>query len=292
MTASLLTLCRRYADARVDQNGTALTAVPGLAIIRALHAGELQVAVNKPLIAMLLQGRKRVFSGLESHEYGPGEVLVICADAPTVSQVTQASPAVPYYALVLELDAAVLRDLMTGMSPTKGTAHPVRIDPLDEHVADAALRLVRLLDQPDALTALAGGALREMHYWLLAGSHGDAIRRIGLVDSHAERVGRAVALLRREFMKTIRVEQLAVVAGMSEPAFHLHFRRVTTLSPVQLQKQLRLIEARRMMLADGSSIAQAAHAVGYQSVSQFTREYGRLFGTPPRRDIQRAKEHA
>ena len=290
MTESLLTHCRRYADAHVDQSGVAITPVPGLTIIRALHAGELQVAINKPLIAMLLQGRKRVFSGRESHEYGPGEALVISADAPTVSQVTQASLAAPYYALVLELDAAILRDLMAGMSSTKLQAHPVQIEPMDEHVADAALRLVRLLDQPDALAVIGDGLLRELHYWLLTGSHGHAIHRIGVIDSHAERIGRAVSILRRDYMHTIRVQQLAAVAGMSEPAFHQNFRKVTTLSPVQFQKRLRLIEARRMMLSDGSRISQAAHAVGYQSISQFTREYGRLFGAPPRRDIQRAKE--
>lgn len=292
MPPSLLNLCRRYADAHADPSGAAITPVPGLTIIRALYAGELQVAVNKPLIAMLLQGRKRVSSGSESHEYGPGEALVISADAPTVSQITQASLAAPYYALVLELDPAILRDLMAGVSAKKIPAHPLRIEPVDENVADAALRLVRLLDQPEALTALGGGLLREMHYWLLTGGHGDAIRRIGIVDSHAERIGRAVAILRRDYMQTIRVGRLAAVAGMSEPAFHQHFREITTLSPVQFQKQLRLIEARRMMLADGSRISQAAHAVGYQSVSQFTREYGRLFGAPPRRDIQQAKEQA
>lgn len=290
MTTSLLTLCRHYADAHADQSGIAITPVPGLAIIRALHAGELQVAVNKPLIAVLLQGRKRVSSGTESHEYGPGEALVISADIPTVSQITQASPAAPYYAVVLEFDPAILRDLMTGMSATKNPTHPVRIEPVDEHVADAALRLVQLLDQPEALTALGGGLLRELHYWLLTGNHGNTIRRIGGVDSYAERIGRAVAVLRRDYMHAIRVKQLAAKAGMSEPAFHQHFRAVTTLSPLQFQKQLRLIEARRMMLADGSRISTAAHAVGYQSISQFTREYGRLFGASPRRDIQQAKE--
>lgn len=290
MSAFLLALCRRYADAHADPSGAAITPVPGLAIIRALHAGELQVAVNKPLIAILLQGRKQVSSRAESHEYGPGEALIISADVPTVSQITQASPAAPYYALVLELDPAILRDLVAWGSSKKGLAHPVRIEPVDENVADAALRLVRLLDQPEALTALGGGLLRELHYWLLTGRHGDAIRRIGVVDSHAERIGRAVAILRRDYMQTIRVEQLAAVAGMSAPVFHLHFREITTLSPVQFQKQLRLIEARRMMLAEGARISQAAHAVGYLSISQFTREYGRLFGAPPRRDIQQAKE--
>lgn len=290
MSASLLSLCRRYADTHADPSGAAITPVPGLVIIRALHAGELQVAINKPLIAILLQGGKQVSSGLTSQKYGPGEALVISADVPTISQITQASPAMPYYALVLELDPAILRDLMASGSSKKGPAHPVRIEPVDENVVDAAIRLVRLLDQPEALTALGGGLLRELHYWLLTGRHGDAVRQIGIVDSHAERIGRAVAILRRDYMRTVRVEQLATVAGMSVPVFHLHFREITTLSPVQFQKQLRLIEARRIMLAEGARISKAAYAVGYQSISQFTREYGRMFGAPPRRDIQQARE--
>lgn len=290
MNASLLALCRRYADMNADRSGAATTLVPGLTIIRALHAGDLQVAVNKPLIAVLLQGRKRVSYGAASHEYGPGEALVISADVPTVSQITQASPAAPYYALVLEFDPAILRDLVAGMPPTRRQAPLVRVEPVDENVADTALRLVRLLDQPAALTLLGGGLLRELHYWLLTGSHGDAILRVGAVDSHAERIGRAVAVLRRDYMLTVRIERLAAVASMSEPAFHQRFREITTLSPLQFQKQLRLIEARRMMLSDGARISQAAHAVGYQSISQFTREYGRLFGAPPRREIQQTRE--
>ncbi len=290
MSVSLLTLCRRYADTHYDPSGVAITPVPGLAIIRALHPGELQVAVNKPMIALLLQGRKQVSTAVGSHEYGPGEALVISSDLPTVSQIIQASPATPYYALVLELDPAILRDIMAASSPKKSSKHAVRVDPVDQNVENVALRIILLLDQPDALVALGGGLLRELHYWLLAGRHGDAIRRIGAVGSHAERIGRAVAIIRRNYTQTIRVEKLAAVTGMSQPVFHLHFRAITTLTPIQFQKQLRLIEARRIMLRDGASISQAAHAVGYQSISQFTREYGRLFGAPPRRDIQKAKE--
>lgn len=283
---ALLTLCRRYADIHADRRGAAITPVPGLTIVRALHPGELQVAVNKPLVAMLLQGRKRVTTARGSFEYAAGEAMVISADVPTTSQITEASLGAPYYAVVLEFDPAILRSL-SAMPPGEASpAAPVRIQPLDGDVLDATRRLVRLLDHPEALLALGGGVLRELHYWLLESVHGPAIRALGSLDGHAARIARAIAILRSDFMRAIRVEELAQAAGMSEPSFHLHFRAITTLSPLQFQKQLRLIEARRQMLAEGRSIAIAAHAVGYASVPQFTREYRRLFGTPPGRDTR------
>jgi AraC-like DNA-binding protein len=151
---------------------------------------------------------------------------------------------------------------------------------------------MRLLDRPASLPVLRAQLVREMHYWLLAGRHGPAIRRLGWPDSHAQRVARAVAVLRTEFARPVLVERLADVAGMSPSSFHQHFRTVTSLTPLQFQKQLRLIEARRLMLWEGASASTAAFAVGYESVPQFTREYGRMFGAPPVRDIESAREKA
>ncbi|PZX47038.1 AraC family transcriptional regulator [Cereibacter changlensis] len=292
LISALLDRCRRYADAHLGPLGHAATPVPGLAMVRLLQPGELQVAVQKPLIAMLLQGRKRVSTHGGSFEYSPGEAMVIAADTPTVSQVTRASLAAPYYALVLELDPAILRDLSAAAPARPAETRSVRVEPLAADVVDAALRLVRLLDQPEALAALGGGLLRELHYWLLMGVHGPAIRALGAPDSHAARIGRAVGLLRRDFARAIRVDELAEAARMSEPAFHRHFRAITSLSPLQFQKQLRLIEARRLMLAEGKEISQAAHAVGYASVPQFTREYGRLFDVSPGKDMRLARTGA
>ena len=284
--AQLLVHCRRFADANAGPDGSAPTPARGLTLVRALHPGELMVAVQKPVIAMLLQGRKRVTTLGASFEYAPGQAMVVTADIPTVSRITHASIAAPYYALVLELDPAILRALRPAVSVRSGEAPPVRVEPIDTEVIDAALRLARLLDRPEALPVLADGLLRELHYWLLMGVHGPAIAALGVPDSHAGRIARAVDILRREYARPIRVEELAEAAAMSEPAFHKHFRAITTLSPLQFQKQLRLIEARRLMLAEGAKIAQAAHTVGYASVTQFTREYGRLFDAPPGRDIR------
>ncbi|WP_112308814.1 AraC family transcriptional regulator [Pseudogemmobacter bohemicus] len=286
---SLSDLVRRHADAHADRFGYAATPFQGLGVVRQLHPGELQVAVQKPLIAICLQGRKRVTMGTTSFDYGAGEALVITADVPTISQITEASPAAPYYALALELDQGLLRRL--AVEADLGVTHgaPVRIEPADPDVTDAALRLMRLIGRPEAQPVLGEALLREMHYWLLTGGHGAAIRALGAVDSHAHRIARAVALIRQDYASALRVSGLARVAGMSESSFHQHFRAITTLSPLQFQKQLRLIEARRLMLSQGAVISHAAHAVGYESVPQFTRDYARLFGAPPGRDMREAK---
>ncbi len=289
MRDALFDLCRRFADAHVDSSGVAVTPVPGITLVRALHPGDLQAAIARPLVAMLLQGRKSVTTGLASFDYGPGEAMVIAADVPTTSQITEASQRFPYYALVLELDLAILRELQEAGPSGPDEAPRVGIEPMNADVTDAAYRLARLFDQPGALAVLGEGLRRELHYWLLQSVHGPAIRALGAVDSHSARIRRAVAMLRRDFMQPVSVDALADAAGMSVSVFHRHFRAMTTLSPLQFQKQLRLIHARRLMLAEGMSIAQAAGEVGYISVSQFTREYARLYGAPPGRDRRREK---
>ncbi|WP_036172531.1 AraC family transcriptional regulator [Massilia sp. 9096] len=292
MTISLLDAVRRHADVHADTQGVAATPIAGLAILRETCPSPLRVAVSKPLVALVLQGAKRVAMGAHTFDFGAGDSLLIAADVPTVSQVTAASPAQPYYSFVIELDPAVIAALVAEMGPAPALLRAelaVRVDPTEAEVADCALRLLRLLDRPDALSLLAQPLVRELHYWLLAGRHGAAIRALGAAGSHAQRIGRAVALIRAGFAGPLRVEQLAEAAGMSVSSFHVHFRGVTSLSPLQFQKQLRLIEARRTMLADGAPIANAAFAVGYESVSQFTREYGRMFGRPPARDVRDAR---
>ena len=290
MEHSLFDAARRFADAHIGPDGVAQTPFPGLAVLRELNPTALQYAVSRPLIALVLQGNKRVAMGAQVFDFGAGDSLLITADVPTTSQITRASAAAPYYALVLELDRALIEALVaeTGALPFAAGA-PVRVDPTDAEVADAALRLLRLLDRPAALPVLKIQLLRELHYWLLAGRHGGAIRALGVADSHAQRIGRAVATIRSDFARPLRIEQLAEIAGMSVSAFHAHFRAVTSLTPLQFQKQLRLIEARRAMIADGVPISHAAFDVGYESVHQFTREYGRMFGQPPARDMRLAK---
>lgn len=290
MTDLLLDYAARYADAHADQTGVAATPVEGLVILRETAPTMLHYAVSKPLVALVLQGGKRVTMGSSSFDFGAGDSLLITTDVPTVSQITTASRALPYYSLVLELDPAIITGLVGEIGPAPFEAdRPVRVDPTEAEVADAALRLLRLLDRPGTLAVLGPQLSRELHYWLLSGRHGGAIRALGVTDSHAQRVARAVAMLRAHYAEAVKVEALAEAAGMSLSAFHAHFRSITSLSPLQFQKQLRLIEARRRMLALGEAISDAAYGVGYESVPQFTREYGRLFGQPPARDIRQAR---
>lgn len=290
MDTTLLDAVRRFADDHADAGGVARTPIPGLVAIRQAGRTELSYQIQRPLACLVLQGSKQVVMGAQSFTFEAGDSLLVMADVPTSSQVTRASAAAPYYSLVLDLDPAVIAGLATEMAAVEeADDRPVRGEVTDNHVQDAALRLMRLLERPAAIPVLQDALVREFHYWLLLGRHGAAIRRLGLPDSHVRRVARAVALLRRDYARRLPVEELAALAGMSPSSFHHHFRAVTSLTPRQFQKQLRLIEARRLMLAEGASASHAAHTVGYESVQQFTREYGRMFGLPPVRAVNAAQ---
>lgn len=284
--STLLETVNLYATSHADKAGLAQTQIPGLSTVRVTAPSGLVHAISRPLICLVLQGSKHVTMGAQSFAFSAGDSLLITADVPTVNQITQASPVLPYLSLAMELDLALIAELAVQMGAGPAAEHtPVRVDQTESEVADAALRLMRLLDRPQAIPVLHAQQVRELHYWLLAGKHGAALRRLGWPGGHVPRVARAVAMLRAEFAQPLPVERLAAAAGMSSSSFHQHFRSVTSLSPLQFQKQLRLIEARRLMLSGGASASSAAFAVGYESVPQFTREYGRMFGLPPVRDM-------
>lgn len=282
MNDTLIDVVSRYAEAYASPVGVAQTPIPGLIAIRATKPSGLDYAISRPLACLVLQGNKRVAMGADTFNFTAGDSLLITADVPTVSQITRASSAEPYFSLVLDLDLAVIAALALEMKlgPVVPGA-PVRVEQTDAEVTDAALRLMRLIERPTVLPVLQAQLVREMHYWLLVGRHGQAIRQLGWSGSHAQRVAGAVALLRAEFAQPLPIELLASAAGMSPSSFYQHFRLATSLSPLQFQKQLRLIEARRLMTSEGSSASSAAFAVGYESVQQFTREYRRMFGLPP-----------
>lgn len=288
MTEALLTAVRRYVAAHADATGLAQTPIPGLTTIRSTEPSGLVYAISQPLVCLVLQGGKQVTLGTQTVSLEPGDSLLITADVPTVSQIVTASQDAPYFSLVMDLDTRLIAELALAMEAGTPAGGPdVRAEPTDAEVAASALRLMQLLDRPGAVPILHTSLVRELHYWLLAGRHGPAIRRLGWQEGHAQRVARAVAVLRSEFAQSIPVERLAAIADMSPSSFHQHFRAVTSLSPKQFQKQLRLIEARRLMTGEGRSASGAAFAVGYESVSQFTREYSRMFGLSPGKDTER-----
>lgn len=290
-SAALLCVARKYADAHLNKEGVATTPIPGVFILSETAPSILQFAITKPLLALVLQGRKRVTMGSHTFDFGMGESLLVTMDVPTVSQVITASAATPYYSFVVELDAAVITELVGDMDKLEASPDlPVRVDQIEEDVAETALHLLKLLDRPHALKMLGRQLVRELHYWLLSGRYGKSMRALGNTDSHARRIARAVEIIRAKYDQPLRIKTLADAAGMSISVFHKHFRNVTTLTPLQFQKQLRLVEARKLMLVQGAAISTAAHRVGYESVTQFTREYSRMFGQPPARSIRDARE--
>ena len=268
MRDALFDLCRRFADAHVDSSGVAVTPVPGITLVRALHPGDLQAAIARPLVAMLLQGRKSVTTGLASFDYGPGEAMVIAADVPTTSQITEASQRFPYYALVLELDLAILRELQEAGPSGPDEAPRVGIEPMNADVTDAAYRLARLFDQPGALAVLGEGLRRELHYWLLQSVHGPAIRALGAVDSHSARIRRAVAMLRRDFMQPVSVDALADAAGIAK-----------NISPHTLRHSFATA-----LLEGGADLSVIQELLGHESIGT-TEIYTHIDMTKLRRDI-------
>ncbi|GKS90755.1 AraC family transcriptional regulator [Acidovorax sp. SUPP2539] len=267
--------------------GITATPVHGLYLVRRTAPSALEHAVEQPLVCLVLQGRKRVAMGSRTASYAAGDTMIVTANVPTASRISQASIAQPYLAVALELDPAVITDLVLGSPECHAPAAAPDTGDEDD-LRDAVRRLVRLLDRPESLAVLKEGLVREIHHWLLRGRQGAAVRHLGLPDSHARRIARAVAILRAEPARPVRIEQLAAAAGMGRSAFHRHFRAITSLSPLQFQKALRLMEARRLILSQGKSMSQVAFEVGYESASQFSREYARMHGRPPMRDKRQA----
>ncbi|KAA0696503.1 AraC family transcriptional regulator [Halopseudomonas laoshanensis] len=289
MTETLLDIVYRHTKPSVAPDGVAAMACGPIAI-RSATPTALEHTLPRPLLCLVLQGRKRVSIGNKQLIFAAGDSMVVTANQPMVSQIIQASARTPYLSVALDLDLSIIADLVLEMQNQEpGLAH--RDISTDAEVADAVLRLMRLLDRPAALPLLQKQLLREIHFWLLSGRHGGEIRRLGLTDSHVHRIARAVAVLRTEFAESLPVERLASLAGMSRSSFHQHFRAVTSLTPLQFQKQLRLIEARRLIM-EGKSSSRAAFDVGYEGASHFARDYSRMFGLAPSKDRAAARNHA
>ena len=283
---------RNYAEQHGDEDGLAETPVPGLRVMAAFAPGRPKRSVYRPLICLVLQGAKHLIAGTEVREIAAGDAVFIAADVPVVGQVARASREEPYLALSIELDMAIMQEIALQLParspPSRRTGATVFSDDTDRAALDCAERLMRLIDRPDSVPILLPAILRELQYWLLSGRYGAEVRALALPDSNARQIARAVEVVRAEYRKPIAVDRLAAAAGMSASSFHRHFKAVTSLSPLQFQKQLRLIEARRLMLSEGTSASNAAFEVGYESVAQFTREYRRMFGAPPKRDVRMA----
>lgn len=275
-------------------DGIHATAIPRMVLIRASHPSTPLHALQEPALCIVAQGRKQVLLGDELYVYGTDQCLVASVDLPVMGQVVEASPDAPYLCFRLDLEPGQLGSLMMeAQLEAPGATDTVRglaLGPVGAPLLDATARLVRLLETPRDIPVLAPLVIREILYRLLSGENSERLRRIAVADSRRESVTRAIHWLKEHYAAPLRIERLARAVHMSPSALHHHFKSVTAMSPLQYQKQLRLQEARRLMLAQAMDAAMAGHSVGYESPSQFSREYSRMFGAPPSRDIARLRE--
>jgi AraC-like DNA-binding protein len=251
-------------------------------------------------VAVIAQGRKETALNGRTFAYGPGQFVITSLELPVIGHIVQASAREPFLAFVLRLRPQRIAELLLETTPAPpvrpgavdGSPAGIAVSEASPALLDATGRLLALLDSPGDAAALAAGVEREVLWRLVTGPQGATVRQIGLADSELAHLGRAIRWIRVHYDKTLRVEELATLATMSVSSFHRHFRTVTSMAPIQFQKQIRLHEARVRLIADPGNAAGIGFAVGYDSPSQFSREYRRMFGAPPGRDALALREQA
>lgn len=282
--------------ARAKAEDGTVQLLPGVTVTR-LSAPEQPVhGVLEPALAVVAQGSKEILLGEHPYRYGPAHYLLTTIALPGVYRVLEASRERPYLCLRLDLPPMLVSAVMVEAGRTTPAAgadvRAADVSPLDANLLDAVVRLARLLDAPAEARVLLPLLTREIIYWLLAGEQGARLRYLAVQGGYTPHIARAIERLRREFSQSWRVEEMAGELGMSVSGFHQHFKAVTGISPLQYQKQLRLQEARRLMLGENLEAASAGARVGYRDAAHFNREYKSLFGLPPARDVQRLREAA
>ncbi len=286
---ALMTAAMELVDARGGGQGRFETGMPGVYLVRSFQTFIPVPNMYRPSLCVVFKGEKEILFGETTLNYREMECLVVSVEVPAIGRMVDASPEHPYLGLTIEFDTAILRDVLQQLSdppvPNSKLSACVFVGRVDEPLADCLTRLVRLMSNSAAIPVLFPAIMRELYYWLLNGPYGGELAKLAVPETHAERVARAINHIRDHFSQPLRVEQLADVAGMSPSSFHTHFKAMTSMTPVQYQKQLRLLEARRLMLSDAANVSEAAYQVGYESASQFSREYTRSFGTAPKRDV-------
>jgi AraC-like DNA-binding protein len=276
-----------------EGNGIHSTAIEQLSFGRSEVMPTTTYSLDEPRLVLVVQGKKAVLLGQETYPYHTGQYLIHSVTLPIYGCVVEATPEKPCLVLKLSLDLVQLCDLITQMSfstaQQENSVRGLSVSNVDATLIECILRLVKLLETPQDIAILAPITLRELYYRLLIGEQREAVRQIATSGSSMQRIVSAIQLLKAEFTQPMRIEDLARRVKMSTSSFHQHFKQVTSMSPLQYQKQLRLLEARRLMLTENFDAIAAAYQVGYESPSQFSREYSRLFGAPPMRDIQRLR---
>ncbi|MBQ7248499.1 MAG: AraC family transcriptional regulator [Deltaproteobacteria bacterium] len=284
-------LCARILEL-LPEEGRIENRIEGLALTRYDRPSAATVCFYRPMLALVVQGFKHSRIGIEECAYGAGQCVVVGVDMPGVYQIGEASPDSPFLSFSLTLNRYTIANLLEEMPPnnantphTPEQARPVVLAPAGPELLAACGRLLGLLTTPEKIAVLAPLVIKEIHFHLLTGAQGDCLRLFCSGGTRAASIAEAISQLRSNYAEPLNMEELAGQVGMSRSTFNRHFRQVTGLSPLQFQKRLRLYEAERLMLFEGHNASSAALAVGYESGSQFTREYKRLFGQPPRRDV-------
>lgn len=287
----LAKLIERY----TGQDGVHPTSISSLFLIQESVITEPISRINETSFCIILQGEKEVLLGEERFLYGPGNYIVASVDLPVTGQVIKASAESPYLALKLEFTSSqvleVLNETDIQFGQGKNTKRAMFVSEIESSLLDAVLRLASLLENQKHIPVLAPLFKKEIIYWILQGPQGEALEQMALEGSNASRIRDVIDHIINNYEESFRIEELAEIANMSVSSLHRHFKEVTAMSPIQFQKQLRLQEARRLLLAESTDVADVAFRVGYESQSQFSREYSRMFGFPPRVDINRMREN-
>lgn len=282
----LALLIRRHAPS----SGTHRTSVPSLMLMHATQLSEPLESVYKPSVCIVAQGAKTAALADETFRYDPSTYLITSVELPIIGRIIEASPEVPYLSLKLSFDTDVILDIVKETSRTVvvpvETSRGITVNQTSTVLLEAIVRLMQLLNDPEDIPILAPLIIREILYRLLQSEQGMLLRQFAIVGSYSHSIAQAVQLINREYDRPLMVERLAKSVNMSTSAFHKHFKRVTAMSPLQYQKTVRLQEARRLMLTETIQASDAAFRVGYESPSQFSREYARMYGRPPMLDVQ------
>ena len=277
---------------RTPGTGRLATAIDGFMTVRRNQDNEVVNLFDAPLVGVTVQGFKDSVIGNRHYRYGEGNCLITGIDVPSTSRILSASPQKPFLAVALALDRELIARLAGETTQLLGACshnRAVAVTEVTPKVSDAFLRLIDLLDEPEEIPVMAPLIIREIHHRLLLGPQGEWLRTVCTTGTRTNRIARAITWLRENYKEPLHVDELAGMVNMATSTFHRHFRDVTDSSPLRFQKRLRLYEARRLLLFDKHDVNNAAYAVGYESSTQFIREYKREFGAPPRRDVARMR---
>jgi AraC-like DNA-binding protein len=282
-------------EGNTGRDGTQMTAIPSLFFSRYSNDTGPNYGVHKPSLCIVVQGMKEVLLSQERFQYGPADYLVASVNLPISGQVTEASSEVPYLALKLEFTPSeileVLREFQMGVEKKENAKRGMYVSKIEPSLLDAVTRLARLLETPNDIKVLAPLIRKEIIYRVMQGEHGGMLKQIAIEGSSTSQISDVIEHIMNNYEKSFKIEELAEIANMSVSSLHRHFKEVTAMSPIQFQKQLRLQEARSLLLSELEDAADVAFRVGYESPSQFSREYSRMFGLPPKEDVKRLRDN-